>query len=62
MLYFKILLDKHDYRQLNTLQDLNNQLKQGAQNNNKTKGTIDSKGNTVQSQCSDSREFNQADH
>lgn len=28
MLYYKILLDKHDYRQLNTLQDLNNQLKQ----------------------------------
>lgn len=24
MLYYKILLDKHDYRQLNTLQDLNN--------------------------------------
>ena len=34
MLYYKILLDKHDYRQLNTLQDLNNQLKSaGAQGN-----------------------------
>lgn len=23
MMYYKILLDKHDFRQLNTLQDLN---------------------------------------
>jgi len=39
MLYYKILLDKHDYRQLNTLQDLNNQLKQNSsQHYNHEKG------------------------
>lgn len=40
MLYYKILLDKHDYRQLNTLQDLNNQLKQsgGLQQNQERNG------------------------
>ena len=27
MLYYKILVDKHDFIQLNSLKDLNNQLK-----------------------------------
>jgi len=57
MLYYKILLDKHDYRQLNTLQDLNNQLKQNSsQHYNHEKGGNNSNIITDNSQHSDSQD------
>ena len=63
MLYYKILLDKHDYRQLNTLQDLNNQLKQSSSmpQNHERGGNI-SKQNSENSQHSYSQDGQPREH
>ena len=62
MLYYKILLDKHDYRQLNTLQDLNNQLKQNsALQHHQKKADNNSNANSENSQRSYSQDGNPKD-